>query len=423
MEEKTNISYTPDYIDRLLPNQIFVFGSNSLGYHTGGASGTARKKFGAVWGQPEGKQGQSYAIPVDFGKGVRKDTEVKDSVERFIEYAKEHTEYFFFVTRIGCGLGGYRDEEMARFFKSALDVNNICLPKSFVDAMIGREVNYDLERFVKAQDSKWGAYGEALREIQNGNKQGHWIWYVFPQLKGLGHSQNSEYYGISGKDEARAYLNHPVLGARLKEITKAFLECSNTFAYNILGFPDVLKVQSCMTLFDIVSPNDIFAEVLDKFYEGKRCEKTIKRLGIRDEKSENAIKLSRLTITKDFSILLSDYNDMEIKMEPLVKAVFLLFLKHPEGIIFKHLPDYKQELIDIYNELRPQGLTMRSMQSIEDVTDPFQNSINEKCARIRAAFVDKFDIYLAKNYIITGERGEAKKIALPRELVEWEKKG
>jgi hypothetical protein len=188
----------------------------------------------------------------------------------------------------------------------------------------------------------------------------------------------------------------------------------------MLGFPDVLKVQSCMTLFDIVSPNDIFAEVLDKFYEGKRCDKTVKRLGIRDEKSENAIKLSRLTITKEYSILLSDYNDMEIKMEPLVKAVFLLFLKHPEGIIFKHLPDYKQELIDIYNELRPQGLTMRSMQSIEDVTDPFQNSINEKCARIRAAFVDKFDSYLAKNYIITGERGEAKKISLPRDLVVWE---
>lgn len=133
------------------------------------------------------------------------------------------------------------------------------------------------------------------------------------------------------------------------------------------------------------------------------------------------VKLSKLVITRKHEIILPDYNNMVIKMEPLVKAVFLLFLKHPEGIIFKHLPDYKQELIDIYNELRPQGLTMRSMQSIEDVTDPFQNSINEKCARIRAAFVDKFDIYLAKNYIITGERGEAKKITLPRDLVIWEK--
>ena len=104
--------FTPDYIDRLLPNQVFVFGSNTLGYHTGGASGTARKKFGAVWGQPEGLQGASYAIPVDFGKGVRKDNEVKESVSRFLAFTKEHPELFFFVTRIGCGLGGYRDDEM-----------------------------------------------------------------------------------------------------------------------------------------------------------------------------------------------------------------------------------------------------------------------------------------------------------------------
>ena len=124
--------FTPDYIDRLLPNQIFVFGSNTLGYHTGGASGTARKKFGAVWGQAEGLQGQSYAIPVDFGKGIRKDTEVKASVEKFIAFAKENEHLFFFVTRIGCGIGGYRDDEMAQFFIDALEMNNVSLPKSFV---------------------------------------------------------------------------------------------------------------------------------------------------------------------------------------------------------------------------------------------------------------------------------------------------
>lgn len=131
-------------------------------------------------------------------------------------------------------------------------------------------------------------------------------------------------------------------------------------------------------------------------------------------------KLSRLVITKKYEIVLPDYNNMMIKMEPLVKAIFFLFLKHPEGIIFKHLPDYRQELIDIYNELRPLGLNSRSLQSIEDVTNPFLNSINEKCARIRAAFVDKFDEHLAKNYFITGERGEAKKIILPQDLVVWE---
>ena len=131
-------------------------------------------------------------------------------------------------------------------------------------------------------------------------------------------------------------------------------------------------------------------------------------------------KLSRLVITKKFEILLPDYNNISIKMEPLVKAIFFLFLKHPEGIIFKHLPDYRQELIDIYKNLRPLGLNKRSLQSIEDVTNPMLNSINEKCARIRAAFVKEFDPHLAKNYIVTGERGEAKRITLPRDLVVWE---
>lgn len=418
MEEKDYRGFTPDYIDRLLPNQIFVFGSNTLGYHTGGASGTARKKFGAVWGQAEGLQGQSYAIPVDFGKGIRKDVEVMEKINRFLAFTKEHTDLFFLVTRIGCGVGGYRDEEMAQFFKNALDLQNVSLPKSFVDALNGEQI-FDLDRFVKAQDSAWGSYSEALKEIKEGHKRGHWIWYVFPQIKGLGHSHNSEFYGISGKEEAKAYLQHPVLGLRLREITKVLLECNNPSAYNILGFPDVMKVQSCMTLFDLVSPNDIFNDVLDKYYEGKRCEKTMRRLDEREEKAKNVVRMSRLTITKDCTILLTDYQK-EIKMEPIVKAVYLLFLKHPEGIAFKSLPDYRRELADIYQKIKPLGLTERAIRSIDDVTNPTLNSINEKCARIRAAFLSQFDEYMAKSYYVDGLRGEVKKIALPRSLVVWE---
>ena len=131
-------------------------------------------------------------------------------------------------------------------------------------------------------------------------------------------------------------------------------------------------------------------------------------------------RLSRLIVTKDFRILLPDYNNMEIKMEPLVKAVYLLFLNHPEGILFKHLPDYREELTKIYVKLKPAGLTERSIQSIEDVTNPLLNSINEKCARIRGAFVGQFDDHLAKSYYIDGVRGEVKKISLPRNLVMWE---
>lgn len=131
-------------------------------------------------------------------------------------------------------------------------------------------------------------------------------------------------------------------------------------------------------------------------------------------------RLSRMVITKDWRIVLPDYNNMEIKMEPLVKAVYLLFLRYPEGIVFKHLPDYRQELTKIYSKLRPLGLSDMAIQSIEDVTNPLLNSINEKCARIRGAFVGQFDNYMAKSYYVDGQRGEAKKISLPRNLVVWE---
>ena len=131
-------------------------------------------------------------------------------------------------------------------------------------------------------------------------------------------------------------------------------------------------------------------------------------------------RLSRLVITKDYRIILPDYNNMEIKMEPLAKAVYLLFLKHPEGIMFKCLPDYRKELAEIYNRLRPLGLTDKAIRSIEDVTNPLLNSINEKCARIRGAFVGQYDDHMARHYYIDGRRGEVKKIALPRNLVVWE---
>ena len=129
--------------------------------------------------------------------------------------------------------------------------------------------------------------------------------------------------------------------------------------------------------------------------------------------------LLKLTISKNYRIYLGE-DCVEVHMEPLVKSVFLLFMKHPEGIAFKNLPDYRQELTKIYSEVRPWGLTERAIQSIEDVTNPLLNSINEKCARIRSAFTRKFDEGLAKNYYVTGERGEAKKIALPRNMVIWE---
>lgn len=414
--EETFKGYTPDYIDTLLPKQIFVFGSNTLGYHTGGASGTARKRFGAIWGQAEGLQGQCYAIPVDYGKNIRKDGEVKAAVDRFIAFAKANPDLFFLVTRVGCGIAGYHDEEMAQFFVGALDLKNVSLPKSFVDALGGSEVHYDLDRFLEAQKLD---YMSALNEIKDGEKRSHWIWYIFPQIKGLGHSYNSEFYGISSKEEAKAYLEHPVLGVRLREITQVLLDCGNPSADDIFGFPDVLKVRSCMTLFDLVSPNDIFNDVLYKYYEGQRCDKTLWRLGFHDDKLKNQVRISKLTITNDGAVMLSDYGK-EIKMEPLVKAVYLLYLRHPEGIAFKQLPDYREELKELYCKIKPFGLNDRVIKSIEDVTNPTLNSINEKCSRIKAAFQAEVDASLVEHYYITGKSGEAKKITLPRDLVIWE---
>lgn|SRR5574344_252002 len=133
------------------------------------------------------------------------------------------------------------------------------------------------------------------------------------------------------------------------------------------------------------------------------------------------IKLSRIHITKYNRIFLPDYHNMEIEMTPLPKAVFFLFLSYEEGIAFKDLPDYRNKLNSIYEKLTGRSNDAAIKRSIEDVTDPTKNSINEKCARIREAFIQNFDETIARNYFITGQRGEPKKIILPRNLVEWEK--
>ena len=166
-----------------------------------------------------------------------------------------------------------------------------------------------------------------------------------------------------------------------------------------------------------VSTDDLLDEVRERIAR-------LRQRGIAEYVLEQLIhpdnRLSRMVITKDWRILLPDYNNMEIKMEPLVKAVYLLFLRHEEGIAFKQLPAYREELTELYNALRPSGLTDRAKQSIEDVTNPVMNSINEKCARIRGAFLGLFDDYMAKSYYIDGQRGETKKISLSRDLITWE---
>lgn len=127
----------------------------------------------------------------------------------------------------------------------------------------------------------------------------------------------------------------------------------------------------------------------------------------------------QLVVTEDYKVVLDNGANTEVKMEPLVKAVYLLFLSHPEGIVLKHLPDYQNELTALYLLLRPYGLTNRVRKSIEDVANPTLNSINEKCARIRKVFSDLLPKSVARYYSISGKRGEAKKIDLVRANVVW----
>lgn len=133
-----------------------------------------------------------------------------------------------------------------------------------------------LERFLQPQST---SYPTALVEVRAGYKCSHWMWYIFPQLKGLGMSSMAHYYGINDAEEARAYLNHPILGDRLREITLALLNVENKSAMEIFGWTDAMKLRSCMTLFNAVANgDDLFQKVLDKYYSGKADDVTLAML-------------------------------------------------------------------------------------------------------------------------------------------------
>lgn len=137
-------------------------------------------------------------------------------------------------------------------------------------------MKHDLSRFLDAQET---TYATALSEIRAGRKRGHWMWFIFPQLKGLGYSSNAIYYGIDGLEEAAAYLKHPVLGARLIEISRVLLDLPGRDATVVMGSPDDLKLRSSMTLFARVpGTDDVFKQVLEKYFRGKQDPKTIASL-------------------------------------------------------------------------------------------------------------------------------------------------
>ena len=135
----------------------------------------------------------------------------------------------------------------------------------------------DLDRFVEAQQ---GVYAEALAELHAGRKRSHWMWFVFPQIAGLGHSAMAQRYAIASSDEAAAYLAHPLLGARLRECAGAVLAHDESSADEIFGHPDNLKFHSCMTLFADIAPDEaLFQAWLDRFFDGRADPATLERLG------------------------------------------------------------------------------------------------------------------------------------------------
>lgn len=136
--------------------------------------------------------------------------------------------------------------------------------------------DFDLQRFVEAQNP---VYDQVMEELQAGRKRSHWMWYVFPQLDGLGHSAMAERYALAGVDEARAYLAHPLLGARLQACVTALLQHSDKSAREVLGSPDHLKLRSCLTLFARAAPdNPLFQLALAQFYDGEPDALTLTRL-------------------------------------------------------------------------------------------------------------------------------------------------
>jgi uncharacterized protein (DUF1810 family) len=137
---------------------------------------------------------------------------------------------------------------------------------------------YNLIRFVQAQEDD---YAQALAEIRGGRKRSHWMWYIFPQFDGLGHSSMSKRYSIKSLAEAEAYLRHPILGPRLVECCEAALGIEGRSAHDIFGSPDDIKLRSCATLFARVSPaGSVFESLLDQYFQGDRDDRTLRLMGV-----------------------------------------------------------------------------------------------------------------------------------------------
>ncbi len=246
-------------------------------------------------------------------------------------------------------------------------------------------------------------------------------YFPFPSTSEILNSNKPEiYFRVSCPDENSEINSEDIL---TDELSENILIVDSREGNLSEGFSnDILSVDNNgdSLVYDYNEDSKkLISEIWDKINElnemGISYDIVLKLIKINEKR-----KLSRLIITSDYKIFLPDFNDLEIVLSPLPKTVFLLFLRHPEGIRLKNLFDYKTELIQIYQKISSRDDIAKAYKSINDLIDPTNNSINEKNSRIRESFVQHFNDDIAKYYYITGKRAMPKKILISRSLVEWQ---
>ena len=231
--------YTPNAISSLKNDEIFVFGSNLQGYHGGGAARAAINKFGAVWGKGVGLQGQSYAIPTMQG-GV--DT-IKPYVDQFIDFAKNHSELFFYVTRIGCGIAGFKDSDIAPLFKNAMATDNICLPKSFVDTQEEPAINKTSHAPKSYKIMMHGQCRTFADIVKTLNEQHH--YQSFNELL-------TDFSGVIEQYQQRGVINQDSL-----DVMEKVLYCNKDTLFDDNGFHLERFIEKLESAFDDENKSDL----------------------------------------------------------------------------------------------------------------------------------------------------------------------
>ena len=319
---------------------------------------------------------------------------------------------------------GYDEKLNLSIINHLVDINNLFISKSilfnyfpFLGPHIRKTALYSYPAMNK-EDLNFSVPSDLLLSqlVEEKNKEN-----LHPSILQLDHEEDGIYYVNSYSlaiEEDEDFM--PLMQAAYDKLPdcKVMFSSVDEFPYNIFD-PTPIPADETFSY-----------DIRQKMKEVYRQVQDLRLGGVSDWVLKQYLfppkKLSRMVITENYDIILPDYHNMTIKMEPLVKAVYILFLRHEEGILFKCLSDYREELYDIYVDIRKKSNNNgahlseeKIRQSIEALTNPLSNSINEKCARIRQAFTLQFDESLAGSYFIDGNRGDPKKIPLDRKLVEW----